>query len=320
MRRALFVPLALTIALGAILGGGCKQAQTLGGKPRPKKYERVVSLSPSTTEIAAGNGINLVGRTSACDYPQQVTKVPVVGGVKPDYEALAKIKPDLVLYDKELYGEADVRKLGGLGATLFAWDPHTLAEYRERTFELGSLGAVETGLSGYVDRLDRETTTAQGDPPTPRPTVAVILPGTSGRHMIGGTKGLRADCVRVAGGEPVGPGGEIFEALSPEFLVGKDPDVILLAVENPPATPLPAGAAPPPSAARREFEGDARFAGLKARRLGHVYGIPADVLLRRGARVDALVRNLHKAFKFATQPAAAPLAPSQTPASTGAAK
>ena len=309
--RLFSLGLLAAVTLAAVGIGGCKGAQTLGGKPRPKLYRTIVSLSPSTTEIAASNGINLAGRTAADDYPPSITKLPVVASVKPDYEALARMKPDLILYDKELYSGADVEKLKSLGAETFEWDPNTLDEYRKRLFELGSLGAAETMISSYVDRVDREVQTAEGDPPQPRPTVAVILPGPNGRHMVMGTKGLRAEIVKVSGGEPIGPDSNLFEPLSPEFLVAKDPDVIVLAIENPPATPPPAGTPPAPSAARAEFEGDARFAGLKALRRdaegrNHVYGLPSDVLLRRGSRVNLLIDNLHKAFKLATQSERAP--------------
>ncbi|RYG87739.1 cobalamin-binding protein, partial [bacterium] len=94
MRRALLVLLPLaSLVLGGLATGGCQQAQAIGGKARPTIYRRIVSLSPSTSEVLVSNGIPLSGRTAACDYPANVKSVPVVAGVKPDYEALAKVKP-----------------------------------------------------------------------------------------------------------------------------------------------------------------------------------------------------------------------------------
>ena len=287
MRRAPLV-LAFLAFLTALLAAGCQQAQMLGGKDRPKRYAKIVSLSPSTTEILAGNGVRLAGRTAACDYPaQSVGAVPVVAAVKPDYEALSRIRPDLIVYDAELYGDAEIRKLAGTGATMFRFDPKSLDEYERAVYEMGSLTATETGLSSYVDRVNAEAENAQADPPTPKPKVAVILPDASGRHLLAGTQGLRAECVRLAGGDMVGPASNRFEPLSPEFLVKEDPDVIILAGK------------------REDFERDARFARLKARRNANVYGLPQDLILRRGARVDKLIDNLHKALALSTKPAAA---------------
>lgn len=302
MRRALPVLLTLALLLATVLTlGGCGQAQSLGGKARPTRYRSIVSLSPSTTEILAGNGIPVVGRTAACNYPPNVTRIPVVGGVKPDYEALARIKPDLIVYDADLYGDAEVRKLQSTGAKLYRFDPQTLDDYEREVYELGSLTAAETGLSGYLDKVNAEETVAQGDPPTPQPTVAIILPDTGGRHLIAGTKGFRAECLRIAGGKQIGPDSTKFEPLSPEFLVTQDPDVIIVAGD-----PL-------------TLEKDARFAGLKARRTNKIYGLPADVLLRRGGRVNLLIKNLSKALSLSVEAKPASSSPGAASAGTASA-
>ncbi|RYG29910.1 hypothetical protein EON81_25870 [bacterium] len=300
MRRALSVFFSLAIPIAVLLPlGGCGQAQSLGGKTRPKRYRNIVSLSPSTTEILVGNGVPIVGRTSSCNYPSTVSRVPVVGGVKPNYEALARIKPDLIVYDADLYGDAEVRKLQATGAKLYRFGPQTLDEYEREIYEMGSLLGTETGFSGYLDRVNAEETTALGDPPTPQPTVAIILPDAGGRHMIAGNKGFRAECLRIAGGKQVGPDSDRFEPLSPEFLVAQDPDVIIVAGD--PVT----------------FEKDSRFAGLKARRNAKVYGLPADVVLRRGGRVNLLIKNLSKALSLRANSGSAGTATTSTaPAET----
>ncbi|MER3496164.1 MAG: hypothetical protein C4320_04795, partial [Armatimonadota bacterium] len=185
---------------------GCGQAQTLGGKDRPKRYTKIVSLSPSTTEILAGNGIPLVGRTSACNYPESVKRVPVVGSVEPDYEALARIKPDLVVYDKALYGEAKVRKIEALGAKTY--DPQTFVKFQQQCYELGSLTATETTLASYVDRVRNAAAAASGS--GEGISLAIILPSKNGRPLIAGTKGFLGEIVRATGAKMIGPNGDNF--------------------------------------------------------------------------------------------------------------
>jgi hypothetical protein len=64
---------------------------------------RVLSLVPSWTETLIEAGIEVCGRTRFCIHPQrEVSAIPVVGGTKKvDWEIIMKIKPDLVLLDKE---------------------------------------------------------------------------------------------------------------------------------------------------------------------------------------------------------------------------
>ena len=64
---------------------------------------RVVSLVPSWTETLVESGVNVVGRTRFCVHPaERIRAIPAVGGTKDlDPTALAALKPDLVLLDKE---------------------------------------------------------------------------------------------------------------------------------------------------------------------------------------------------------------------------
>ena len=61
---------------------------------------RIVSLAPALTEIVCylGGEDQLVGRSSACDYPASVKKIPAVGrfGI-PDIERILSCKPDWVI-------------------------------------------------------------------------------------------------------------------------------------------------------------------------------------------------------------------------------
>ncbi len=148
MRRAL--PLSLILLAFAMAGCRKDEAVTISA-PRPEKvYTSVVSLSPSTTEVVArfASGEMLKGRTAACDYPPPVKQVPVVASVKPEYEKIAKIKPDLVLYDALLYSESDVAKIKGTGDT-FAFTANTLDGFLDELAELGGLLLQETSVPSF---------------------------------------------------------------------------------------------------------------------------------------------------------------------------
>jgi iron complex transport system substrate-binding protein len=63
------------------------------------EIHRVVSLAPNVTEIvyAIGGGAKLVGADDFSDFPEAATRLPKVGGVEPNVEKIAALRPDLVI-------------------------------------------------------------------------------------------------------------------------------------------------------------------------------------------------------------------------------
>lgn len=280
--RKLFAGLLITVSvLGSTLLSGCEQQTQIGGQPRTKGYNTIVSLSPSTTEILLSSGVTIKGRTSACNFPEFAVKsIKVVGGVKPDYEALTTVKPDLIVYESNIYNEQDKEKIKGLKAEIFELKSETVADFEIELAKLGAATGAETNFAEYADKVHRAANKAKADAPNPKPKVAVILAGANGNHFILGTKGFISDCYQVAGSNLIGPNTDKFEPLKPEFLIAENPDVIFV-----------------PGKAE-EFLKDSRMSGIKAVKDGRVYGINADVSLRRGSRVPQLIENIDKALEL----------------------
>ncbi len=64
---------------------------------------RVISLVPSWTETLLATRVNVVGRTRYCVHPEdQVATIPEVGGTKQvDWDAIQRLRPDLLVLDRE---------------------------------------------------------------------------------------------------------------------------------------------------------------------------------------------------------------------------
>jgi iron complex transport system substrate-binding protein len=269
--RLLFLIPALLLALG-----GCTPPANrgIGGVPNPTPVRALVSLSPSTTEIISGLTTNrsiLRGRTKFDTYPPGIEAIPIVAEVKPDYEKIAKIKPDLILYDASLYTASDIEKLKQLNIPTYAIEGNTVTKYVEQIRFLGMMIAAETTFNDYADKVESALSAASADPPNPQPRVAVMMAGSGSEHMITGTGSFQADVIKSVGGIPVGPDGDKFVNANPEELIKLNPDVIITS------------GSPDPILA------DPRLKTLKAVTSNRVFGINSDVLLRRGARVDALI-------------------------------
>src|SRR5882672_3692240 len=86
-------------------------ALALDAQPR-----RIVSTAPSFTETvyAIGAGDRVVGVSVHCHFPKEVETVAKVGTyIRPNVEAIVRLKPDLVLVHKEQPdAAAQLKRLG----------------------------------------------------------------------------------------------------------------------------------------------------------------------------------------------------------------
>lgn len=268
---------AVAVVLLGAFGCGA-DSDTTGGMPRPKYTRSVVSLSPSTSEImgAIGGYEYLKGRTQSCNYPSVISSARVVADVKPDYDAIAEIHPDVIVLDQSLYNEQDMQKIRQAKSEPFIINANTLDGFEDQLLMFGRLIQKESDYSKYVDKIVQAVATAKAAAISPAPKVAVVMPDAGHSHMISGNASFLADVLKQCGLQPVGPSGEVFVPLNVEFLISQNPDVIVTSGD---AAPL---------------LNDPRLAALNAVKKRQVISILSDVLLRRGSRVDKLVEGISK--------------------------
>jgi iron complex transport system substrate-binding protein len=187
------------------------------------------------------------------------------------------MRPDLIVYDASLYSDQDVEKLKTLKADMFAVSANTIRGFIEEMFALGQLIGSEKTLNDYANRILVEAD-ANSDSGATRRKVAVIMPGNGSADYIAGTKSFVADAVRTVGGEPVGPESDRFVVASPESIVALNPDVIIV-----PATKQNMKGA-------QAVATNPKYRTINAIKNNHISAIDQDVLLRRGARVDTLLK------------------------------
>ena len=257
---------------------------------------RIVSLVPSATEIVYGLGLGeqLVGRTHACDYPDDVVDVPIVTVDDPDAPErtldgalLAKLEPDLVLTDGSEdrplvdYAEAaDV--VGGLQreTTLVAMAPQSVEGILNSIATVGAYTEAEYEALGFIELLRERLSLAEPDadmrPGTAETRRAVVLEGldpllAAGRWV--------PEMVRHAGGwELLGREGEPSTLTSWEQVREVEPQVLVLALRDADA-----------AAAARAIEAvalPAWFDELQAVRDGEFFAVDGHGLFSRpGPRV-----------------------------------
>src|SRR5215213_2455388 len=94
--------LCFPTSLLACGGGGAPSPQASNREASiPSKPQRIISLTPSTTEILYGVGAfeRVVAVSDYCSYPPEANKLPRVGGWNnPNMEQIASLRPDLVVF------------------------------------------------------------------------------------------------------------------------------------------------------------------------------------------------------------------------------
>ena len=122
--------------------------------------QRIVSLAPHITEVlfAAGAGSRIVGTVEYSDYPEAAQKIRRVGGYsRLDLEAIAALKPDLVIGWQSGNAATHMDKLEKLGLTTFVSQPdriEDIAATLESYGRLAGTGAVaQPAAQAFRERL-----------------------------------------------------------------------------------------------------------------------------------------------------------------------
>jgi iron complex transport system substrate-binding protein len=234
-RAALARLLALALSF-SVLSLCCQRAALNHVAQRPR---RIISLSPSVTEILYGIGAfdRVVAVSDYCQYPPEVERLPRVGGwSNPNVERIASLQPDLVIVT-EAQAPFVRDRLEGLGIKTLAVPGQTL----EDAFTAMRLIGEATGNHAEAERLIAQTRAAleaisQRTRGLNRPRVLCIVdrvPGTL-RDLYAATEGsFLCDLIKIAGGEPVAPPAGIgYGRISKEAVVALDPDVIIDMVQG----------------------------------------------------------------------------------------
>jgi iron complex transport system substrate-binding protein len=221
---------------------------------------RIVSLLPSATEIVGALGLThlLVGRSAECDYPADVSALPVVTSARIDSDALSGAEIDQAVRDAVLDGSSlyavdaalirgldpdlvitqdlcrvcavstdEVRRIEALDCDVLALDPHTIAEVEDSVHTVAErLGRPE--LASPVIAAMRETIDGAAAAVAGLPLRRVFLaewhdpPFASGHWL--------PEMVALAGGADVlGEAGAPSRPVTWEDVDAADPEIVIVA-------------------------------------------------------------------------------------------
>lgn len=130
-------------------------------------YDRVVSLSPSGTEILFALGLNdkLVARTDFCNFPEEAKKIDSVGGFDGksfSIENILSFNPDFVYLTNVMHNHL-VNTLESLGIKVYLSDINSIEDIYKEITEISKLFGIEKIGKQYVDKISLELSNIKKD-------------------------------------------------------------------------------------------------------------------------------------------------------------
>lgn len=238
----------LLLLIFVLLLSGCQQQNTAGSDKttgeivvtddsgtqlKLDKYpERIISLTPNNTEIlfALGLGERVVGVTTYCDYPEEVSQKARIGDLQGNVEEIVALKPDLVVA-KAVLNEDIVSKLRKLDVPVLCVDPESI----DGVYRSIELIAKVTGTDSNGDKIISEMKAKISDvqqkvaeiPEEERLKVFIEV-GNDPLYTAGGNTYVD-ELVRLAGGINIASDITGYQMYSLETVVKCHPDAILAA-------------------------------------------------------------------------------------------
>ena len=130
-------------------------------------YDRIVSLSPSGTEIIFALGLNdkLVARTDFCTFPEEAKSIDSVGGFDGksfNIETILSFNPDFVYLTNGMHNHL-INILEGLGIKVYLSDVNSIEDIYKEITEISKLFGIEKIGKQYVEKMSFELNNIKKD-------------------------------------------------------------------------------------------------------------------------------------------------------------
>ncbi|MBN2658377.1 MAG: cobalamin-binding protein [Spirochaetales bacterium] len=217
----------------ALWAGGNREESTETDEPALSYPQRIISLSPSTTEtlFAIGAGDQVVGVTSYCNYPSEAATREIIGGFSPktiSIETIISLNPDLVIAGVSAHQPiADTLKEAGIA--VLSIEPKSVDDVRSVIEELGMItGHEEQGkalseeIEARIEAVQQKLAKLDGD------RLRVFYEVWDAPLMTAGPESFTGQMITLAGGINIFTDAEgDYPQVSSEELVSRNPQAII---------------------------------------------------------------------------------------------
>jgi iron complex transport system substrate-binding protein len=253
------------------------------GKSDEESPKRIISLAPNVTEILYSFGLenNIAGVTEECNYPPEAgkkTRVSCGGFI--NYERIIALKPDLIIIESSIRKIED-ESFRRFDIPLLKVNSSSYEGYLDSILQIGRVTKRESRARECVDYLNNESNAIENkwksDKAGSYPKVFVEVWKqplfTAGRDTY-------VDyMIRKSGGINIAGDLKGFPAISPEMLLVRDPDIIILT-----------------NSKKQSYLSSQIWKNLKAVKNGRVYELDPDLILKPSLQMPKGCQLLYENF------------------------
>jgi len=196
----------------------------------PEKPQRIVSLSPSNTEIlfAVGAGHTVVGVTNYDTYPPEVSDIEKIGDyVIIDNEKVLDLEPDVV-FAYYANGNETIEALKDLGLTVITLNPTTIDEIMGNIELIGKVTGHEDEAASEIANMTTVINQVKNStaeiPENDRPSVLYVV--SIEPMYVAGNDTFPSSMITLAGGKNIVET-DGWSILTLEDIVDKNPQIII---------------------------------------------------------------------------------------------
>jgi iron complex transport system substrate-binding protein len=204
----------------------------LGGVATAAPPERIISLTPSTTELLFALGLEdkVVGVTNACLYPPAAQEKLKIGSmVTPSLEVIVAQRPDLVVASSDSVSMQLIERLNSLGIKTYIMSGLNIEGFPRSLREFGAVVGRQKQADKIAKRIEREAADIRKKYSRNRGKRSVLYliwpdPPMSAGESTPINGALELFGFRNAG--LCGPG--YYPTCSLEDIMSRDPDIIII--------------------------------------------------------------------------------------------
>ena len=251
--------------------------------------KKIVPIAPSMTEIlfSAGAGEQIVAVSHADDFPESIKSLPRFNSFPMDYEALVRLKPDVIIGTDQINNPRDAHLFEALGIPVLYFSFESWSDIPRIIRKVGSITSNEVQANVYADSLEQAVNLIRQEVAQNLQRPRVLLLIGSEQLFAFGKDSYVHELIQIAGGLSLT---ETMDTPSPvlseEFVIKAEPELIIGTFSD--ASDL--------------LENHPSFQSVPAIRNNNICMVEASLILRPGPRLVDGVKEMAECIKSVVTP------------------
>ena len=194
------------------------------------KYQRIISLSPAVTEILFALNLdnNIIGVTTACDFPEKAKKKRAVGSmVNPSIEIIASLNPDIVFLSKNGTRKIVFNRLKSLNIQTFVYDAEAISNVAEEIRKISVFLGVEERGKNLAGKIEEKLKTFSLIHKRKKEKALFVI--WASPLIVAGKNTLAGEALNIVGLENIAGNSNVsYPRFSIEEVIKRNPDIIFV--------------------------------------------------------------------------------------------